>query len=99
MAKPLREILADAEGRAEPTYTDDFVAAIHEAGHACIAPIQGFRVEAVDLIQAGDHLGIARIDGEGRDWEERFRYILAGTIAEEMAGGDDPETLAMHRGG
>ena len=96
-AEPVGRLMND--GEHEEIYSDDFAGAVHEAGHVCIGLCQGFRVKAVDLVQDGSRLGITRFDGEVGDWEERFRYILAGTIAEEMLGEGDPETLAMHRGG
>jgi len=97
VSRPLREILADAEGRAE-TYTDDFVAAIHEAAHAYIAKALGVGVDWVDLIQTGDRQGVTRLrQSEAPHWADEFHIILAGPIAESLLGDPEEQTaLAMH---
>jgi hypothetical protein len=59
MAKPLRTILAAAERRAHPIYTDDFAVALHEAAHVLIGVASGVELRQVDLLQTEDRDGQA----------------------------------------
>jgi hypothetical protein len=72
------------------------IQAIHEAGHAVVAHIQGFLVEKVEYTPTGARIGLAVDMTNPKDEDEAMRLLfvmVAGYLAVKMAG--FPDSLLM----